>query len=66
MEIDLNAILSKLKSMFLFIESPIVALKEISAKIIRRSKGGKNVSAIILSFEIDSMISSCRLATMGE
>lgn len=65
MEIDLNVTLPKLKNM-LFIESPIVALKEISAKIIRRSKGGKNVCALIFSFEIDSMISSCRLATMSE
>ena len=66
MEIDLNVTLPKLKNM-LFIESPIVAMKEISAKLIRRrSKGGKNVCALIFSFEIDSMISSCRLATMGE
>ena len=58
MEVDLNVILSKLKNMS-FIESPIVALKEISAKIrIKRSSGGKNSSGRICSSENNSIVAS--------
>lgn len=58
MKIDLNIMLSKLKNI-LFTESPIVALKEISAKIrIKRSSGGKNSSGRICSSENNSIVAS--------
>jgi len=63
--IDLNVILSKLKNN-LFVESPIVALEEISANIrSKRSSGGKNLSGRICSSENKSIVAIVASALEG-